>query len=98
MLAELEKWHTTYASVKLCSYVIMPNHLHIMVFISTDENGAVVSWKYFDLRQPLSLSLAFCKRFAHSRGLFFNIIYPFLHLSLYKRCKGVYNIFCDFLN
>ena len=39
VLDELEKWHKTYAAVALYSYVIMPNHLHIMVFISTDEYG-----------------------------------------------------------
>ena len=37
VLEELEKWHKTYESVTLCSYVIMPNHLHIMIFISADE-------------------------------------------------------------
>ena len=39
VLEELEKWHKTYDAVTLCSYVIMPNHLHIMVFISADEYG-----------------------------------------------------------
>ena len=39
VLEELEKWHKTYDAVKLCSYVIMPNHLHVMVFISADECG-----------------------------------------------------------
>ena len=39
VLEELEKWHKTYESVALCSYVIMPNHLHIMIFISADEYG-----------------------------------------------------------
>ena len=39
MLEELEKWHKTYEAVALYSYVIMPNHLHIMVFISADEYG-----------------------------------------------------------
>ena len=39
VLDELEKWHKTYDTVELCSYVIMPNHLHIMVFISADEYG-----------------------------------------------------------
>ena len=36
---ELEKWHKAYDMVSLCSYVIMPNHLHILVFISADEYG-----------------------------------------------------------
>ncbi len=39
VMVELEKWHKTYDAVALCSYVIMPNHLHIMVFISADEYG-----------------------------------------------------------
>ena len=39
VLVELEKWHKTYDAVSLCSYVIMPNHLHIMVFISSDVCG-----------------------------------------------------------
>ena len=36
---ELERWNQTYAPVSLYSYVIMPNHLHIMVVILADENG-----------------------------------------------------------
>ena len=36
---ELEIWNKTYEAVSLHSYVIMPNHLHIMVFISADEYG-----------------------------------------------------------
>ncbi len=36
---ELEIWDQTYDSVSLNSYVIMPNHIHIMVFISADEYG-----------------------------------------------------------
>ena len=39
VLEELEQWDKTYDSVSLCSYVIMPNHLHIMIFVSADENG-----------------------------------------------------------
>ena len=39
VMEELEKWNNTYDAVSLCSYVIMPNHLHVMVFISADENG-----------------------------------------------------------
>ena len=39
VLVELEKWHQTYDEVEICSYVIMPNHLHIMVFISAGEHG-----------------------------------------------------------
>lgn len=39
VMAELEKWHETYGTVALQSYVIMPNHLHIMVFIYADEYG-----------------------------------------------------------
>jgi REP element-mobilizing transposase RayT len=36
---ELEQWNKTYPTVSLHSYVIMPNHLHIMVVISADEYG-----------------------------------------------------------
>ena len=36
---ELEHWDQTYAPVSLYSYVIMPNHLHIMVVILADEYG-----------------------------------------------------------
>ena len=36
---ELEIWNKTYSAVSLYSYVIMPNHLHIMVVISADEYG-----------------------------------------------------------
>ncbi len=39
VLNELERWHKTYDAVSLCSYVIMPNHLHIMAFIYADEYG-----------------------------------------------------------
>ena len=39
VMADLEKWHKTYGGVALCSYVIMPNHLHIMAFISADKYG-----------------------------------------------------------
>ena len=39
VLDELEKWHTSYSAVSLCSYVIMPNHLHIVILISADKNG-----------------------------------------------------------
>lgn len=39
VLEELEQWHKIYDSVSLCSYVIMPNHLHIMVLISAGEYG-----------------------------------------------------------
>ncbi len=38
MLDELEHWNQTYPAVSLYSYVIMPNHLHIMVVISADKN------------------------------------------------------------
>ena len=37
VLDELEQWNQTYPAVSLHSYVIMPNHLHIMVVISADE-------------------------------------------------------------
>ena len=37
VLEELERWDQTYPAVSLYSYVIMPNHLHIMVVISKDE-------------------------------------------------------------
>ena len=39
VLDELERWNQTYPMVSLYSYVIMPNHLHIMVVISADEYG-----------------------------------------------------------
>ena len=39
VLDELERWNQTYPAVTLYSYVIMPNHLHIMVVISADEYG-----------------------------------------------------------
>ena len=37
VLDELKRWNQTYPAVSLYSYVIMPNHLHIMVVISADE-------------------------------------------------------------
>ena len=39
VLDELERWNQTYPAVSLYSYVVMPNHLHIMVVISADEYG-----------------------------------------------------------
>lgn len=39
VMDELERWHQTYPAVSLHSYVIMPNHLHIMIVISADKNG-----------------------------------------------------------
>ena len=39
VLDELEWWNQTYPAVSLYSYVIMPNHLHVMVVISSDEYG-----------------------------------------------------------
>jgi REP element-mobilizing transposase RayT len=36
---ELECWNKTYNTVFLPSFVIMPNHIHIMLVISADENG-----------------------------------------------------------
>ena len=39
VLEELERWDQTYPAVSLYSYVIMPNHLHIMVVISKDAYG-----------------------------------------------------------
>ena len=38
-MEELDRWNKTYPTVSLYSYVIMPNHLHIMVVISADEFG-----------------------------------------------------------
>ena len=38
VLSELEKWDATYNFVRLYSYVIMPNHLHIMVAIIADKS------------------------------------------------------------
>ena len=37
VLEELERWNQTYPAASLYSYVIMPNHLHIMVVISKYE-------------------------------------------------------------
>ena len=39
VLEQLEIWNDTYQNVCLNSYVIMPNHLHILVEITADENG-----------------------------------------------------------
>jgi len=39
VLEELERWDKIYPMVSLYSYVIMPNHLHIMVVILPDEYG-----------------------------------------------------------
>ena len=39
VLDELERRNQTYPAVSLYSYVIIPNHLHIMVVISADEYG-----------------------------------------------------------
>ena len=39
VLEELEIWNATYDAVSLYSYVIMPNHLHLMVVISGSEYG-----------------------------------------------------------
>ena len=36
---KLNQWDSAYENVYLSSYVIMPNHLHIMVVILPDENG-----------------------------------------------------------
>ncbi len=36
---ELERWNRTYPAVSLHSYVIMPDHIHIMIVISADEYG-----------------------------------------------------------
>lgn len=35
----LNKWDDTYKNVYLSSYVIMPNHLHIMVVILSNQSG-----------------------------------------------------------
>ena len=37
--SELEAWHNTYENVRLHSYAIMPNHLHIMVVINGTLDG-----------------------------------------------------------
>ena len=39
VMEELERWHKTYLGVSLQTYVIMPNHLHIMIEIYADEYG-----------------------------------------------------------
>lgn len=36
---ELECWNNCYKSALIYTYVIMPNHLHIMVGIKANENG-----------------------------------------------------------
>ena len=36
---ELEKMDTSYATISLYSYVIMPNHIHLLIRILSDENG-----------------------------------------------------------
>ena len=36
----LNKWNDTYENVYLSSYVIMPNHLHVMIVILPDEGGS----------------------------------------------------------
>ena len=37
--SELQIWHTTYENVSLHSYVVMPNHLHIILVITGTEDG-----------------------------------------------------------
>lgn len=39
VLEELENWNKIYDSVSIGSYIIMPNHLHIIVLINADESG-----------------------------------------------------------
>ena len=39
IMDELEQWNETYDSVSLYRYVIMPNHLHLLVVISPSEYG-----------------------------------------------------------
>ncbi len=39
VIEELERWDNTYNCVSLHSYVIMPNHLHIMISIMAGEDG-----------------------------------------------------------
>ncbi|MBR5252857.1 MAG: transposase, partial [Clostridia bacterium] len=39
VMDELEMWNKTYKNVSIHSYVIMPNHVHIMVIILPDESG-----------------------------------------------------------
>ena len=36
---ELEFWNEAYTAASLHSYVIMPNHLHIMIVIYTDNDS-----------------------------------------------------------
>ena len=36
----LKKWNDTYKNVCLSSYVIMPNHLHIIVMILSEKSGS----------------------------------------------------------
>ncbi len=36
---ELERWHITYNDVALHSYVIMPNHIHLIVVIYESDSG-----------------------------------------------------------
>ena len=37
--SELQIWHTAYENVSLHSYVVMPNHLHIILVITGTEDG-----------------------------------------------------------
>lgn len=37
--SELKKWDKTYHAVRLDKYVVMPNHIHILIRIMSDENG-----------------------------------------------------------
>ena len=49
----LKKWNDTFENVYLSSYVIMPNHLHIMVVILSKRSGCteaplrLVQWSDF---------------------------------------------------
>ena len=36
---EIQKLHSTYDAVKVEKYCIMPDHIHFIISISTDENG-----------------------------------------------------------
>ncbi len=36
---EIERWQETYSMVLISAYVIMPDHVHLIVVIEPDENG-----------------------------------------------------------
>ncbi len=39
IISELEVWHNTYENISIHSYVVMPNHLHIILTITGTVDG-----------------------------------------------------------